>query len=364
MNKKKILWQAHEGNVSGANIALLEYIDALSDEFRFHVVLPHGGNMEQELQKRNISISIVPQYSWATTSISSQLLKILRRNIRNRIAVNKIKQIIRNEKFSLVFTNTQLPYVAAKAANQLKIPHIWWIHEFGEEDFGFSIGFGQTEKAYKKMQNWSKLVICNSEAILSKFKRLLPNATVKRIYQPVTFQRDLNKNQVKHGEFLMFGQIIPSKGHEEVVHAIAEAKRLGQINFLSIVGPSENQDYLECLTRLIKKLELTDQIKIQTGFFQKDVIIPFYRTLIVASKSEAFGRVIIEANKAGLHVLVKKAGGAPEIMNESNGLLYENQEDLIQVFLGNRVMPSEVIFMTYEEKEEIKRCKDLIFSLL
>ena len=320
--------------------------------------------MERELQKRNLYIRIVPQYSWATTTISSQLVKILRRSIRNRIAVNRIKQMIRKEKFSLVFTSTQLPYVAAKAAYQLKVPHIWWIHEFGEEDFGFRIGFGQPEKAYKKMQNWSKLVICNSEAILSKFKTLLPSATVKRIYQPVTFQLELNKNQVKHGEYLMFGQIIPSKGHVEVVQAIAAAKHMGQIKFLSIVGPSENQEYLECLITLIKKLELTDQISIQTGFFQKEDIIPLYRTLIVASKAEAFGRVIVEANKAGLHVLVKKAGGAPEIMNESNGLLYENQEDLIQVFLGNRVMPSEVIYMTYEENEEIKRCKELIYSLL
>lgn len=62
--KKKILWQAHEAIVSGANIAMLEYIDALTNTFSFFVILPHQGNMQQALEQRNIPYTIIHQYGW------------------------------------------------------------------------------------------------------------------------------------------------------------------------------------------------------------------------------------------------------------------------------------------------------------
>src|SRR5689334_18271928 len=63
--KQKIVWVAHEGNKSGANVALLEYVAALKDVYDFHIILPHEGNMISALTNRRIPYSIIRQYGWA-----------------------------------------------------------------------------------------------------------------------------------------------------------------------------------------------------------------------------------------------------------------------------------------------------------
>src|SRR5258706_8100449 len=92
--KKKIVWLAHEANVSGANIALLEYVDALSDTYDFHIILPHEGNMREALQQRNIPCSVIHQYGWTGESGWRNWIKRFRIVIRSVIAIRKTKQLI------------------------------------------------------------------------------------------------------------------------------------------------------------------------------------------------------------------------------------------------------------------------------
>ena len=359
-SKPLIVWQAHEGNLSGANIAMLEYIDALGDVYSFHVLLPHGGSMEDALRKRSVAWTMVPQYGWAGKKGS--LIQQLKRRIRTLIAVRKIRQLLQQLSASFVFTNTLVPFAAAKAAYSLRLPHVWWIHEFGEEDFGFKIGWGNAGAAYKKMAKWSKLVICNSEAILHKFKRLLPGAQLERIYQPVSWNPVLQTSQPKLATYLMFGQITPSKGHLEVLEAVAAAKQQQSIT-LHIKGPCENEAYLKSLQQFIVLQGLEEQVQVEAGFFVKEKVMPCYDVLIVASRAEAFGRVIVEANKVGLRVVVKGSGGAPELVNTTNGLLYRNADELQEIFTGKRKMPQEAIVMNYDEQMELKNLQQLLVAI-
>lgn len=82
--------------------------------------------------------------------------------------------------------------------------------------------------------------------------------------------------------------------------------------------------------------------------------------LIVASNAEAFGRVIIEANKSGLHVLMRNSGGAAELINESNGLLFNNQSELAAALCGERNYPDTAIRSNYNEIAELKKLTQLL----
>ena len=75
---KNILWQAHEANISGANIAMLEYMDVLRNEFKFIVVLPHEGNMCTQLKKKEIEYKIVRQYNWGVNIKSVSFYKAIK----------------------------------------------------------------------------------------------------------------------------------------------------------------------------------------------------------------------------------------------------------------------------------------------
>ncbi|TWI81403.1 glycosyltransferase involved in cell wall biosynthesis [Lacibacter cauensis] len=361
--KPLIVWQAHEGNLSGANIAMLEYIDALHATYRSHVILPHEGSMRKALAERNVPVTIIPQYGWAEIIPAGSYVKRIKRFIRTRIAVKAIEELLQQAKAAFVCTNTLVPFVAAKAAYKLGLPHVWWIHEYGEEDFGFSIGNGNASNAYANMQQWSKLIICNSDAVTKKFRTLLPAVQVERIYQPVSWRVRALQNAATEAEYLMFGQIVASKGHPEVLEAMALSAKEGHRVQLHIKGPCEDPVYIKRLHQLIAMHGLTEQVKIETGFFVKEEEMPKYKVLLIASRSEAFGRVIVEANKAGLRVVVKNSGGAPELVNETNGLLYTTTGELSAIFSRKTMLPNTGIRFNYNEATELQRLHHLLSSI-
>ena len=352
------MWQAHEGNLSGANIALLEYIDALESHFDFWVVLPHGGSMIQALELRSIPFSVIHQYGWTNSFPRWKILKWLKVVVRSIMAIWQIKRLIRNLNVSIVCSNTLVPFTASAAAKQLGVPHIWWIHEFGKEDFGFKIGWGYEKVAYRWIQSSSQLIIGNSKAISAKFSKLMPKANIVSIYQPVSWNQHSAIHPIsKKARFLIFGQLVASKGHITVLNAMSVIKKLGkQVPSLHIIGPSEQPSYLKELKDLVNRYGLVEHVHIEVGFFEKEKTLPCYEVLIVASNCEAFGRVIVEANKSGISVLVRNSGGAPELINDSNGLLFQSQDELMSALCGEREFPASLnLHLNYDESFELEK---------
>jgi glycosyltransferase involved in cell wall biosynthesis len=361
---KKIVWQSHESMVSGANIALLEYIDALSNAFDFFVILPHQGSMQAALEKRGIAYAIVYQYGWTNRYPWWNVGKWMKVLLRSITAILKTIHLINKEKPSIVCTNTLVPFTASIAAKLKSIPHVWWIHEFGKEDFGFSTGWGLEKTSFWWMQQSSKLIIGNSNAIKTKFSKLMPRAKVLFIYQPVSWNAIHLGEESKHARFLMFGQIVESKGHKDVLNALLFNKKNGRpLYTLHIKGPNEIKSYLTELQYFIKVNELQEYVKIEVGYFKKEEVLPHYEILIAAAKSEAFGRVIVEANKAGLRSLVRNNGGAPELINESNGLLFSNLIELSEQLSSESIFINNPIRLNYNEDEQIQQLKHLLYSI-
>ncbi len=360
----KILWLAHESNLSGANIAMLEYIDALRYQFSFFIILPHEGNMQKELDQRNVSYKIVYQYGWINIHPWWHIYKWIKVLLRSILAVLQTIKLISSEKPNIVSTNTLVPFTASIAAFFKKVPHVWWIHEYGKEDFGFSIGWGFESISLKWINYSSKLIIANSNSILSKFSKLLSNANITSIYQPVTWRVNGADLKIKKSRFLMFGQLVESKGHRDVLKAMLDNRDKGKhLYSLDIKGPCVVDSYLAELQYFIKQNELDKFVNIDAGYFEKEQIIPQYEVVIVASKSEAFGRVIVEANKAGLYVLVRDSGGAPELINETNGHLFSNQNELALALSGDLKFPTSEIKINYTEDAEIKKLIKLLYKV-
>jgi glycosyltransferase involved in cell wall biosynthesis len=361
--KKKILWQAHESIVSGANIAMLEYIDALTNRFEFFVILPHTGNMQQALKERDVPYAIIHQYGWTNVYPWWNIVQWIKVFGRSFLAVWQIKQILKHEHPSLVFTNTLVPFVASISAYLHNLPHVWWIHEFGKEDFGFTTGWGYEKVSLQWMHSSSKLIIGNSKAISAKFGKLMPKANIATIYQPVSWNLTEPIATTKQARFLMFGQLVASKGHIDVLQAMLANKQAGKpLHMLHIKGPSEIKSYLTELQQFVAENDLKAFVHIEADYFKKEEIMPQYEVLIVASQAEAFGRVIVEANKAGLRVLARNSGGAPELMNKSNGLLFSNQEELAAALCGERWFPDTAIHCNYNEAVELQTLTELLSS--
>lgn len=357
---KRIVWLLHEPQISGANIAALEYAQQLRNNYAIHFILPHSGKLESVLKEKKFDFTIIPQYNWAGTARKG--LNRIRYWLRTKMAVAQTKKLIKDVKANIVFTNTIVPFTASLAASAIGLPHVWWVHEFGEEDFGFSIGNGNKQMAYRQIQK-SKLVICNSNAVCKKYQSVLPRADVRTLYQPVSSKQTPGSVQ-RNDAYLMFGQITPSKGHLEVLQALAFNKEQGKhVAKLIIKGPCENKYYFHQLLSFAKKHQLENYVSVEEGFFNNDETITSCKALIVASSAEAFGRVIMEAVKANVKVIVKNSGGAPELINESNGILYHSFEELTDILAGNIALPTIQSTSVYDESSEINKLKDWLLNI-
>jgi glycosyltransferase involved in cell wall biosynthesis len=131
--------------------------------------------------------------------------------------------------------------------------------------------------------------------------------------------------------FGIIGRIDKLKGQLFLCQAIIELRKKYPLVELLIVGEptlNEENDYFLSIKELIKINNAEAYIHIRP--FLKEVII-FYKAIdcfVMASQSETYGMVTIEAMAAGVPVIGTNSGGTPEILgNGEFGLLY-NYNDL------------------------------------
>ncbi len=120
----------------------------------------------------------------------------------------------------------------------------------------------------------------------------------------------------------MVGRINEAKGQHLLIKAIAEIKDKSIKAYF--VGHEMKKGYIDELKQLSKKLGVEDRVfflgfmKNPHHFFQAcDVIV-------LASKRETFGLVLIEAMQVGTAVVGSNSGGVVEIIdNEKTGMLFD-----------------------------------------
>ena len=120
----------------------------------------------------------------------------------------------------------------------------------------------------------------------------------------------------------MVGRISPEKGQATAVEAVAGAIARGHDVALRLVGP-EDRDYGPIVRSTAERLTVSNAIEL-TG--EQDDPAAHYRenhVLIVASRSEAFGRITMEAFRAGRPVVGAASGGTLELVTPGvNGELF------------------------------------------
>ncbi|MEP7457230.1 glycosyltransferase family 4 protein [Phyllobacterium sp. SB3] len=126
--------------------------------------------------------------------------------------------------------------------------------------------------------------------------------------------------QSKIPHILSIGSIIPRKGHDVLVSALAKIADMPWN--CSIVGNrTMDVDYDTALQRQIIENQLTDRI-VLTGQIN-DTRSEFARSDIfaLASRYEGYGMVFAEALSHGLPIIACSAGAVPEVVPEDAGIL-------------------------------------------
>ena len=144
------------------------------------------------------------------------------------------------------------------------------------------------------------------------------------------------KHNPSEGMILFLGSITERKNPLLLLRALRyiESKCIFK---LYIVGPHINNTYLELLKEYIVNNNLEKSVEIKEEVGQKEVIDYLSKSslLVLPSKSEGLGRVILEAQAVGCPVLVSDAGGMKDLIeHKKTGFIFKN-EDLID--LGDNI---------------------------
>lgn len=131
----------------------------------------------------------------------------------------------------------------------------------------------------------------------------------------------------KPGDFNIgvFSRLEHGKGQHTSIEALNILKNSFKIPArLYIVGDVMVPAYKESLVNRISELGLNEEVAFK-GFLKEPMLaMQGMDALILPSRSEAFGLVLIEAMRCGVVVLGVKAGGVPEIIDhEETGMLFE-----------------------------------------
>ena len=162
---------------------------------------------------------------------------------------------------------------------------------------------------------------------MEKHKETIHDSKLEVVHYGISQHEDLiapiasNFTKLFDQERLVIGcvaRLVHQKDHETLIKGFAHFSK-GAINArLIIVGDGP---LLESLQKLAKEFEISDKI-VWTG--RVDDVYRYYRQMdifVLASKTEGFGLVLLEAMQCGIPVIGADNSAIPEVIGEA-GLLF------------------------------------------
>ncbi len=125
-------------------------------------------------------------------------------------------------------------------------------------------------------------------------------------------------------EIGLFGRIEPFKGQHLLIEAVDLLRSRGIDARAKIIGHAMDEAWLARLKEDVTRRGLEGVVEF-AGFHPSPLeLMPSFDVIVLTTKRETFGLVLVEAMQCGVAVVGTDAGGVPEIIeHERSGLLFE-----------------------------------------
>ena len=303
----------------------------------------------------------------------------------------KISRVLKNKNIQmlLVFDNKDLDVIAWTKKiffNELKVIYQQQMQiGVNKRDFIHDFRFKAINYWISPLQYLKNEVLEKTNYYSERIK-VIPLCTeikkyVDRKYTKIEARQELNILP-KAPLLGIIGRITQKKGQLFLLEALIELRNRGIEMELLIFGSTTindhaSENYYELILQFVKKHDIEDIVHFVK--YQEDVTV-FYNAIDIfalASHSETFGMVTIEAMLSKLPIIATKSGGTSEILDYGKyGLLYEheNMEDFCQNIywlLNNHATidkmscdAQEVASKYYTLEREVKEIDKLLNTLM
>ena len=302
-----ILQVLPELNSGGVETGTIDFAKGLIKHGHRAVVISNGGRLLKDLLAIGGVHYQLPVHEKSPFAILS--------------VVDKIKDIIKNERIDIVHARSRVPAISAFfAARSSGVPFITTCHGY------------YSKHIFSKIMGWGKFVIVPSNVVarhmIHNFK--VPIERIKLIPRGVdldkfTFTGPDDKKNKQEYAIAVIGRITPIKGHIYLIRAISKVARIIPNIKVYIIGnpPASKPKYKQELEVLVKRLSLSRHVEFSGDSDNIPDRLRGIDLLVVPSVGEeTFGRVIIEAQASGVPVIASRIGGIVDIIKENyNGVL-------------------------------------------
>jgi glycogen(starch) synthase len=220
-------------------------------------------------------------------------------------------------------------YWAKRLNERFYVPIVVSTHgERTNDSSGFYL-VRQNEENYVALIASAKAVVCVSEvsAIESLTKygvnssklTIIPNGISVVEHPIVVTERTVDITYV--------GRLVPEKGVDTLIKAVTKVSRRFPNLTVKIVGDGPSYEELK---RLVVDSGLTGRVLLVGQLDRQAVtqVLLSSKILVLPSRKESFGLVLLEAANAGCAVVATSTGGIPSIVEHGvNGFLFEVESD-------------------------------------
>lgn len=322
-DKIKLFFVSNTARIAGAEICLLNLIKGLDKRIFEPVVLfPETGPLHEEIKRLNIKTYVSPLEWWIRGSRSYGLIGS---DIRSRVTT--IQKILRQEKPTIVHTNTSAVWEGALAAAFEGIPHIWHLHEIIEGHPSLT-PFFPIPFFYSLIDLLSDQVIVVSDSVRQRIKGFAHPEKINLIFNGVetspfdskedkTLREELGLPS-EHMIVVTIGSLIPEKDYDALIDAAALVKKSGEDTVTFVIVGWGSPKAVQSLSKMIESRGVRDSVCYLGYRRDIDHILNGSDIVVIPSLSEAFSLVVLEAMRAGKAVITTNCGGPSEIVQDGH----------------------------------------------
>jgi glycosyltransferase involved in cell wall biosynthesis len=293
--------------VGGAQRGLLDVLRAAQDRgWRAHVLVPGGGPLLEQLRSRQVAVDEIPCGPYRSGRKSPVDLLQFGLDVRRQVRV--IGDLLKRSVFDLVYVNGPRVLPGAAIACRRLSPVLFHLHSHIEQGYTARLARWSVRRAD------ATVIVCGHSVARS----LGPCAAPDKLHviangtAEIAFRvRDFGGQGWCIG---MVGRISPEKGQIEFLQAVALLRdEFSEARFV-ICGAA--MFGMESYFELVRSK--ASGLRVEFLEWREDVASVFAELdlLVVPSKQEGMGRVLVEAFSAGVLAVAFPMGGIPDVVTD------------------------------------------------